>query len=122
MTILYLAIGGALGTIARHYAAERVGAWTESGAVGILAVNVVGSFLIGLFLALGEGRFDWSFHVRILVATGFLGGFTTFSTLTWQTREFLDLRDFAAASAYLASSVILGMAAVYAGAAAARAA
>ncbi len=117
MTVIYLATGRALGTIARYYAAERVGGWTGSGAADIFAVNVAGSFLIGLFLTLGEGRFGWSFQVRMLIATGFLGGFTTFSTLAWQTHEFLSLRDFTAAALYLAGSVVVGMAAVYAGAA-----
>jgi CrcB protein len=120
MTILYLAIGGALGTVARYAVADRVGAWTDSGAFGIFAVNIAGSFLIGLFLTLGQERLELSFHMRILVATGFLGGFTTLSTLTWQTHEFLQIRDFAAATLNIVGSVVVGMAAVYAGAAAAR--
>ena len=78
------------------------------------------AFLIGLFLTLGQERLELSFHMRILVATGFLGGFTTFSTLTWQTHEFLQIRDFAAATLNIVGSVVVGMAAVYAGAAAAR--
>jgi CrcB protein len=120
MTILYLAIGGALGTVARYAVADRVGAWTDSGAFGIFAVNIAGSFLVGLFLTLGQERLELSFHMRILVATGFLGGFTTLSTLTWQTHEFLQIRDFAAATLNIVGNVVVGMAAVYAGAAAAR--
>jgi CrcB protein len=115
MTAVYLVIGGALGTVARYWVADRVGSWTDSGALGILAVNVAGSLLIGLFLGLGEGRFDWSFHTRVLVATGFLGGFTTFSTLTWQTYQFVGIRDFTAAALNVGGSVVAGMAAVYAG-------
>ena len=122
MTVLYLAIGGALGAVARYAVADRVGAWTDSGAFGIFAVNVAGSFLIGLFLTVGQDRLDVSFHMRILVATGFLGGFTTFSALTWQTHEFLQISDFAAATLNIVGTVVVGMAAVYAGAAAARAA
>ncbi len=121
MTMLYLAIGGALGTVARYAVADRVGAWTDSGAFGIFVVNIAGSFLIGLFLTLGQDRLDLSFHMRILVATGFLGGFTTFSTLTWQTHEYFQIRDFAAATLNMMGTVVVGMAAVYAGAAAARA-
>jgi CrcB protein len=121
MTALYVAVGGALGSVARYYMAERVGGWAHSGAAGIFAVNVVGSFAIGLFLALGEERFDWSSGLRLFVAAGFLGGFTTFSTLTWQTYEFLELRDTIAAGANIAGSVVAGMIAVYAGAQLARA-
>ena len=120
MTLVYVAIGGALGSMARHYAAERIGTWTGSAAAGIFAVNVAGAFLIGLFLALAEERFDWPLQIRLFIATGFLGGFTTFSTLSWQTREFLELRDFVAAAVYLAGSIVVGMAAVYAGGATAR--
>ena len=115
MTVVYLAIGGALGTIARYYMADRLGAWTDSGALGIFAVNVLGSFLIGLFLGLGEQRFEWSFETRVFVATGFLGGFTTFSTLTWQTYGLLDVGDYAAAALNLIGSIVVGMAAVYVG-------
>jgi len=115
MTVLYLVIGGALGTVARYYVADRLGAWTDSGAMGIFAVNVLGSFLIGLFLGLGEQRFEWSFETRVLVATGFLGGFTTFSTLTWQTYGLADVGDYTAATLNLIGSIVAGMAAVYAG-------
>jgi CrcB protein len=115
MTVVYLAIGGALGAIARYFIADRIGAWADSGAVGIFAVNVLGSFLIGLFLGLGEQRFDWSFETRVLVATGFLGGFTTFSTLTWQTYGLAHVGDYASAVLNMVGSVVIGMTAVYAG-------
>jgi CrcB protein len=115
VTALYLAVGGALGTLTRHYAANRVAAWTDSASAGIFAVNIAGSFLIGLFFALGEGRFDWSYHARLLVATGFLGGFTTFSALTWQTRELAGAGDVAAAALNMGASVAFGLLAVYAG-------
>jgi CrcB protein len=122
VTLLYLAVGGALGTIMRHYAANRVATWADSGAVGILAVNVAGAFLIGLFFALGEGRIDWSYHARIFIATGFLGGFTTFSALASQTREFAGAGDVLAASLNMTASIVVGMLAVYAGDALGRAA
>jgi CrcB protein len=115
MTLLYLVVGGALGTIARHYLADRVAEGAGSPAVGIFAVNIAGSFLIGLFFALGEGRFEWSYHTRVLVATGFLGGFTTFSTLVSQTRDLASMGDFAAAALNIGASMVAGLAAVYAG-------
>jgi CrcB protein len=121
MTLVYVALGGALGSVARYVVADRVGAWANSGAFGIFVVNIVGSFLIGLFLQLGEDRFELSFHTRVLVATGFLGGFTTFSTLTWQTYGLVDVRDYAGAALNIAATIVLGMAAVYAGVGVARA-
>lgn len=120
MTPLLLIIGGSLGTLARYYAADRVGMWTNSGAFGIFAVNIAGSFAIGLFLTLGEGRVSISSEARILVAVGFLGAFTTFSTLTWQTLQLMEIRDYGAAALNVAGSLIVGMLAVWAGAGVAR--
>ena len=79
MTPLYLIIGGSLGTLARYYGATRVGEWAHSNAIGVFAVNIVGAFVIGLFLTLSEERGGFSREARLLVATGFLGAFTTFS-------------------------------------------
>lgn len=122
MTPAWLALGGALGTVARFYVADRVGAWTNSGALGIFVVNIAGSFIIGLFLTLGEDRFVWSYETRLLISTGFLGGFTTFSTLTWQTYQLAEVHDLPYAALNLIGSVVCGMLAVWAGSLAARAA
>lgn len=120
MTLIWLVLGGAAGTVARYYLAERVTDATGSFAAGILVVNVLGSLAIGLFLGFAEVRFDWPEELRILVATGFLGGFTTFSALAWQTYRFADAGDAGAAIANVALSLALGMAAVWAGASAAK--
>jgi CrcB protein len=120
LNALYVALGGALGSAARYFVADRVGSWTNSGAIGIFAVNIAGSFAVGVFLGLGQERFDWSSQLRLFVAAGFLGGFTTFSTLTWQTYELLELSDHAAAVANIVGSLVVGLIAVYAGAQLAR--
>jgi CrcB protein len=116
MTAVYLVLGGSLGTLARYYVADRVGEWSNSGAFGIFVVNIAGSFIIGLFLGLGEERHVWSFETRVLVATGFLGAFTTFSTLMWQSYQLYDIRDATAATLNLVGSLVVGMLAVYLGA------
>lgn len=115
-----LVAGGAAGTLARYYLARGVGGWSGSDVIGIFAVNMLGSFAIGLFLTLAQDRFDWSDQVRLLVATGFLGGFTTFSALTWQSLDLLESRDVASAALNLVGSVVIGMLAVTVGAALAR--
>lgn len=120
MTPLYLALGGAFGTVARYYVADRIGAAMNSGAAGIFVVNVTGSFAIGLFLALGEDRFSWSHETRVLVAAGFLGGYTTFSTLAWQTFRLTEGREVGLAALNVVGSVVAGLLAVWAGAALAR--
>ena len=117
MNILYLAVGGALGTLSRYYVTGRVSDWSGGMAgLGVFTVNIVGSFIIGLFLTLAEDRYMWPSSLRLFVAVGFLGGFTTFSSFTWETYQMLDTRDFAAATVNVGASIICGMAAVYAGA------
>jgi CrcB protein len=69
---------------------------------------------------LGEERDPWSNALVLLVAVGFLGGFTTFSTFTWQTYELLHTNDVPRALLYAGGSVFAGMLAVWAGASVAR--
>ncbi|MEX2245400.1 MAG: fluoride efflux transporter CrcB [Dehalococcoidia bacterium] len=120
MTVVYLVIGGSLGTLARYALSGRVDDWFGPSALGIFVVNIIGAFLIGLFLTLSEERFLWPPELRLLVAVGFLGAFTTFSTLTWETYQMLELRDVAGATLNLAGSAACGMLAVYLGVVAAR--
>lgn len=120
MTILYLVLGGASGTISRYYMSMWVTNATGSRVGGTFAVNVVGSFVIGLFLVLATERFSWPTGLVILVAAGFLGGFTTFSTFSWQTLEQLESGNVGAAVVNVAASVGCGLLAVWAGVSAAR--
>jgi CrcB protein len=122
MNVIYLVVGGSLGTLARHYGAMRLANVTGSPAAAILAVNVSGAFTIGLFLSLAEHRFNWPPGVVLGVGVGFLGAYTTFSTLTWHTLQYTEAGEMAAAALNVAASVVLGMAAVWAGAQLGRAA
>lgn len=83
---LLIAIGAALGANARYlvnvWAANRLG--TEFP-YGTFIVNVVGSFVLGFLLTLSTGRLQLSPEARLLFAVGFLGSFTTFSSLTVET-------------------------------------
>ncbi len=115
MNVVYLAVGGALGTLSRYYVTGRVSDWNGPTGLGVFTVNIVGSFLIGLFLTLSEERFMWPSELRLFVAIGFLGGFTTFSSLSWETLQMLELRNVAGASLNIAASVVCGMFAVYLG-------
>ncbi len=85
MTVLLVALGGAAGSVLRYLTDRRVQAWRDSPFPwGTLAVNVVGSFVLG-FLS------GWLLHgaepssIRSLVAVGFCGGLTTFSTFGYET-------------------------------------
>ena len=78
---LVIAAGAALGANARYlvnlWAAGRFGA---DFPYGTLLVNITGSFILGFLLALSTDRFDLSPETRLLLATGFLGSYTTFSS------------------------------------------
>lgn len=120
MNALYLIAGGALGTLARYYVSGWFADLGGPRPLGVFVVNVVGSFLIGLFLTLSEDRFLWPSELRVLVAIGLLGAFTTFSTLTWETLQLMEARDFVGALLNIVGSLIIGMLAVYGGVVAAR--
>ena len=81
---------------------------------GTLAVNLLGSFLIGLLWSFFEGS-RLTNEVRLLIFTGFLGGFTTFSTFARETTQLFKLGEWKTALVYLGISNILGVALVLAG-------
>ena len=116
MTYLLIGIGGFLGANARYVVAgcvtERYGA---SFPYGTLVINVSGSFLLGLFLALITDRFIVHPYWRLFFAIGFLGGYTTFSTFSFESFALLLERSFLLAVANMAGSVLLGQLAVLVG-------
>jgi CrcB protein len=120
MNALYVALGGAAGSIARYYVGVWVTNATGARTPATVVVNLVGSFLIGLFLTLSVQR-SWSSALVVLVSVGFLGGFTTFSTFTWQTYAHLQAGETGTALLNIAVSLGAGMLAVWAGASLAKA-
>jgi len=81
-----VAIGGLVGCVARYWLAGLVQGLTDHGfPSGTFAVNVLGSFVVGLVMALSLDRGLVSDDLRILLATGFCGGFTTMSTFSYET-------------------------------------
>ena len=116
--ILAVAIGGALGALARYGASAglarivRDTAWAGYP-LGTLAVNVLGTFLLGVLVF--HERLPLPPAVRLGVGTGFLGAMTTFSTFELDLFLLQDQRGAFAALAYLAANVVLGFAALVAG-------
>jgi CrcB protein len=116
---LYVALGGAIGSVTRYY----VGIWVTNStglrSPGTVLINVIGSFAIGAFLTASAQR-SWSNALVVFFAIGFLGGFTTFSALTWQTYQLIESGQLIRAAVNVGASVGLGMIAVVAGAVVAR--
>ena len=110
MTTLLVAVGGLAGVLAR-YGIGRLTLHGEGLLWSTVGINVVGSFLLGLLVAS-----SWfSRDVREGLGVGFLGGFTTFSTFSVQIVTEADAGKTGTAAAYLAASVLGGLAAAAAG-------
>ncbi|KAF5885504.1 fluoride efflux transporter CrcB [Rhizobium sp. PEPV16] len=119
---LLVAVGGAIGSLLRYY----VGQWAlrlmgPAFPWGTLAVNVVGCFVIGIFAELIARKFNASVELRLLLITGFLGGFTTFSAFSLDAISLFERGEAVAGGIYIAASVGLSMAAVMTGLAVMRA-
>lgn len=88
--------------------------------LGTLAINVTGSFALGYFLSAFDERFGAGHPARLAVAVGFLGAYTTFSTFTYEADGLLRRGEYATFGLYVGGSVVLGLLACAAGAAAGR--
>jgi CrcB protein len=120
--ILYISGGAILGANLRFF----VGVWSARlwGVAfpwGTLLVNVAGCLLIGLFFGIGAQRGNVSPELRLFFVVGFLGAFTTFSSFGWESIGLLRSGDLLLSLLYIAGSNLLGLAAVAAGLALARA-
>ena len=116
MNWLMVALGGAAGSVLR-YGAHRM-AVNYAGAdtaLGTLAVNLTGSFILGFLATMLIGRFSVPEEVRNLLTVGLLGGFTTFSALSYQTVYLMDKGVVWPALASLSGNVVLGLAVAYLG-------
>lgn len=115
MTLLYIAVGGAAGALARY----GLGGWVQDRAGfgfpwGTLVVNVLGCLLIGFALRYVEAA-RMSAEVRAFVGVGVLGAFTTFSTFGYETVALLEEGAWGRAAGYTFGSLLLGVAAVFVG-------
>ncbi|MCC5970807.1 MAG: CrcB family protein [Pararhodobacter sp.] len=113
MNLSLVALGGAAGSMLRYLSVIGAARLSGSGLpVGTMAVNVVGSFAIGI-LAIGlMGNCVWTY---LLLVSGFLGGFTTFSAFSLEAFRLWETGQTTLAATYVAGSVILGIAALLAG-------
>ncbi len=117
MRYLLVVLGGGVGSLARYTAGmaivERFGSRFP---IGTMAINVTGSFLIGLIMTLITERLPGDLNWRPLLVTGFLGGYTTFSSFEWETYTHIRHDGFWIGAANVVGSVTLGYGAVWLGA------
>jgi CrcB protein len=114
--LAWLAVLGAIGTLSRYGLDGLVlRLCGERFPWGILAVNALGCLLFGVVYPLAEERLLISGETRLVVLTGFMGSFTTFSTFTFQTAEFLRASQWLAAGANIVGQMCLGLACMFLG-------
>jgi CrcB protein len=115
-TVIAIAVAGALGALARYglqgFIGQRVrGAFPW----GTFVVNISGAFLLGLVFTLATDRWGAPAWLRSSLTIGFLGAYTTFSTLSFETYRLTEDRAFGLAAANMLGSCAAGLAAVYVG-------
>jgi CrcB protein len=114
--VLLAAAGGALGSSARYLVNVGAGRLLGMGFPwGTLIVNIVGCFIMGLLVGWAALKGSVTQEARVFLATGVLGGFTTFSAFSADFAALIERRDFGFSALYLTGSVVLSLLAVFAG-------
>lgn len=112
--ILAIALGGGLGSVLRHYAVNTVtGIFGDSFPYGILLVNVLGSFIIGALMETMALKWQVPLETRAFLVTGLLGGFTTFSTFSFDVLRLIETNQYITAALYVFLSVALSLTAIF---------
>lgn len=113
---IFISIGCFLGAIARYYAKSiYIGGYNENIPLNTLVINVLGSLILALILTVAFEIWDFDADIRIGITTGFLGAFTTFSSLCKETVGLLNSGDYFSAISYMTISTVLGLGAAYFG-------
>ena len=114
--VLWVALGGAIGSATRHGVNVWSGRMLGSGFPWhTLIVNVLGCLLMGVLIELMALRLNVSNDIRAFLTTGLLGGFTTFSAFALDFALLVERKTYGLAAAYAAGSVVLSLVAVFAG-------
>lgn len=114
--LLAVAAGGALGAVGRYLAIGQIGHWFGTGfPLGTIAVNVIGSFAMGVLIETTALVWSTSQEMRAFLAVGVLGAFTTFSTFSMDVALLIERGAFAQAALYILASVALSIAGLFAG-------
>jgi CrcB protein len=114
--MIWLSIAGACGTVTRFALCEAA-AKLKGGPfpVGTFLVNIIGSFLFGLIYAMAQRKLNISYETRMIILVGFVGGFTTFSALAFETAKMLKASQWLLALGNVSAQMLLGIAALVGG-------
>lgn len=116
-SILYVAIGGAIGSVARYLISRATqNAFATTLPVATLIVNVLGCFIIGMLYAIFARHTNIDANLRLMLTVGFCGGFTTFSTFMNENFNLINSGNILTCALYIGISVALGFVGVWGGA------
>ncbi|PKA82201.1 CrcB protein [Ulvibacter sp. MAR_2010_11] len=113
--LLLVFLGGGLGSSLRYAMSNYLNSTQNGFPYGTFAVNIIGSLLIGIILGLALKTNAISQNTMVFLATGFCGGFTTFSAFAYENHLFLKSGDFMSFALYTLASFVVGFAAVFFG-------
>lgn len=114
MSVL-VGMGGFAGSVARYGLSVTSQRFSITWPIGTLTANILGCFLIGIIAGFSARGETISPEVRLALATGFCGGFTTFSSMIYETAEMLRAGEYLHATLYAAGSFVISMIAFVAG-------
>lgn len=121
LKVVMVAVGGSIGAVSRYlisvWSADRFGTGFP---YGTLVANVVGCFIIGAFMVVATERFIVSPYWRLLVTVGFVGGLTTFSSLSYETFKLIEDAQLDLAAYNILLNLVLGFFATWLGISTAR--
>jgi CrcB protein len=111
MNMLFIAVGGALGSVVRYLMQSLIGRYAGSSfPYGTMIVNIAGSFAMGLLIGwIGRTIPEHAKEIHLFVAVGILGGFTTFSTFSLEAINLMEEGRWLAMGMYIASSVVISL-------------
>lgn len=113
--LLLVFLGGGIGSVLRFLISKTLNSTQTGIPYGTFAANIIGSLIIGIVLGLAVKQNTLSQNQILFLATGFCGGFTTFSSFAYENHIFLKTGDFTSFAVYTLASFVIGFLAVFAG-------
>ena len=113
--LLLVFVGGGFGSVLRYIIGKYLNSPESGIPYGTFAANILGSLLIGIILGIAAKNNTLTSNQTLLIATGFCGGFTTFSTFAYENHVLLKSGDFTSFALYTIASFVIGFLAVFFG-------